>query len=356
MDAIEFTHGFRIQGRIFNPRKRVVAAVAFDAYRLCDPRAEIHEESYLSAFQFGDDFAAYLATNGSPGGFAGGTWSPYVWWDIDRDEPSGGVARAMADAAQLIEILESRYGVPPEVLLTFLSGGKGCHVGLPTELWRPTGGQQFHFVARRFAETVAGEAAVMIDTSIYDRVRAFRSPNSRHPKTGLHKRFVPAQQLGMLTLEDALAVAAKPAPFELPDVKGLDVRPQLATAWEVATGEVEAREAVFEEHRRQRAAGNVEVRVNRLTLDLIRGESITVGDRHRTIYSAARNLAEAGASRHLIGELLREAALDTGLPPKEVERQLDCGFYAAKTIPYPAPGPDAAPTESPTPAADTQEI
>ena len=36
-------------------------------------------------------------------------------------------------------------------------------------------------------DAVAAElAAVTIDAGIYDRVRAFRAPNSRHPKTGLH--------------------------------------------------------------------------------------------------------------------------------------------------------------------------
>jgi len=329
MSTVEFPHGFRIRGPVFNPRKRVVAAAAFEAYRLCDPRAEIDEESYLSAFRFADDFAVHLATTRSPGGFAGGTWSPYLWWDIDRGEPGGGVARAMADAARLIAFLETRYGVPPDLLLAFLSGGKGCHVGLPTELWQPAGGPRFHLVARQFAESVAAEAAVTIDTGIYDRVRAFRSPNSRHPKTGLHKRFVPAQQLGTLTLEDAVSLAQQPVPFDLPDVAGVGVFQELSGAWELAVREVEAREAGFEERRRQIAAGNAGVRVNRLTLDLIRGEPVAVGDRHRTIYSAARNLAEAGASRHLVSELLREAALDTGLPPKEVDRQLDCGFAAA---------------------------
>lgn len=349
-----FPHSFRIRGAVFNPRKRVQAVAAFEAYRLCDPRACVEEESYLGVFQFGDDFAEHLARTRSPRGFAGGTWSRYVWWDIDRDAASGGVARAMVDAAQLIAVLETRYGVPPDLLLTFLSGGKGCHVGLPTELWRPAGGPRFHQVARRFAETVAAEAAVTIDTGIYDRVRAFRSPNSRHPETGLHKRFVPAQQLGTLTLEDAVLLAARPAPFDLPDVTAVGVMPELAAAWEAATKEVEAREAGFEERRRQVAAGNAEVRVNRLTLDLIRGEPITVGDRHRTIYSAARNLAEAGAPRHLVVELLREASLDTGLPPREVDRQIDCGVTAATAAAGP-PAPAAAPASTPDELVRMQE-
>ena len=37
---------------------------------------------------------------------------------------------------------------------------------------------------------------------------------------------------------------------------------------------------------------------------------------------------EPQIDRKLIEELLREPALDTGLPPSEVERQLHCGFVA----------------------------
>jgi hypothetical protein len=60
-----------------------------------------------------------------------------------------------------------------------------------------------------------------------------------------------------------------------------------------------------------------------------RDGALVVGDRHRTIYSAARNLTEAGAPQHLVIDLLREAALDTGLPPREVDRQIECGYLAA---------------------------
>ena len=329
MSAAEFPHTFRILGGPHNRRMRVVGAVAFDAYRRCDARARVSEESYLGAFQLGEDFAAHLAKTRSTSGFAGKSWSPYIWWDIDRDAAAGGVERAITDTCRMMVTLVEQYEVPEECLLPFISGGRGCHLGLPTPLWLPEGGESYHLVAREFACRVAAAAGVTIDTSVYDRVRAFRSPNSRHPRTGLHKRFVPPHQLALLTVDDAVILASRPGPFELPDLSGVNPLPALAAEWQAATEAVAARQAAFEERRQDIAAGTATVKVNRLTLDLIRGEQVAVGDRHRTIYSAARNLTEAGAPQHLVIDLLREAALDTGLPPREVDRQIECGHLAA---------------------------
>ncbi|MCE9629453.1 MAG: hypothetical protein K8S94_01860 [Planctomycetia bacterium] len=315
--------------------------MAFDAYRRCDPRARVIEESYLGVFQFGEDFAVHLAKTRSTRGFVGKTWSNFIWLDVDRDTAAGGVERAIVDTRQLLVTLIERYLVPEECLLPFISGGKGCHLGLPTALWAPAGGESYHLVARAFAERIATAAGIGIDMGVYDRVRAFRSPNSRHPRTGLHKKFVPPHQFALLTADDAVILAAQPAPFELPDLSGMGRLPALAAEWQAASETVAMREVAFEERRRDIATGAAMAKVNRLTLDLIRGEPVAVGDRHRTVYSASRNLAEAGAPRQLVFELLREAALDTGLPPREVDRQIECGFLAA-TRSASEPGPDEA--------------
>jgi hypothetical protein len=326
MSDAEFQDTFRIVGPVTNPRKRVSTSMAFDAYRTCDPRARVYEEAYLGVFSFAVDFRAHLERTRSTRGFEGATWSPYIWFDVDRDETAGGVSRAIADAGRLMSTLEERYGVPLECMMPFISGGKGCHVGLPTALWSPAGGAMFHLVSREFALRVAAAAGVTIDTAIYDRVRAFRAPNSRHPKTGLHKRFVRPEQFGLLTLEDAIALASRPAAFELPDLNGCGTLPALADEWQAAAEAVAAREEVLAERRRDIEAGISLAHVNRLTIDLIRGETVPVGQRNNTVYSASRNLAEAGASQHLIRELLREPSLDTGLPPREVDKTLERGF------------------------------
>ena len=69
--------------------------------------------------------------------------------------------------------------------------------------------------------------------------------------------------------------------------------------------------------------------MNRLTLDFVRNGA-TVGDRHRLLFSAAANLAEFGCQAALAHALLTEAALDSGLPPYEVRRQIACGLNAVK--------------------------
>jgi len=328
MSINEYPWSFRINGDTRNKRMRVDAAAAFDAYRRCDSRARVNEESYLGIFQFDEEFVEHLERVGSTRGFTGATWANNLWFDIDRSPEEGGIERAIIDTQRLLELLQEQYFVPIDCTMPFISGGKGCHLGLPTRLWSPEGGEFFHLVAREFAERIATQAGVTIDTGIYDRVRAFRSPNSRHPRTGLHKRFVKPEHFGLLTLEDAMMLAAAPAPFCLPDDTEVALIASLAKEWEAASQTVAARQAAFQSRLSEQSANTSAARVNRLTLELIRGEPVAVGDRHRLIYSAARNLAEAGASKHLIEELLREPALDTGLPPSEVERQLHCGFVA----------------------------
>ena len=79
------------------------------------------------------------------------------------------------------------------------------------------------------------------------------------------------------------------------------------------------------ERRAALASGNGDARLNRQTLDFIRDGAAT-GDRHRLLFSAAANLAEFGCPTSLAHALLSEAALDSGLKPSDVRRQIDCGL------------------------------
>jgi len=324
MSFNKFCLGFRIAGAVYSERKRVNAAEAFDAYRRCDPRARTNGEAYLSAFHFDKEFQEHLDRTGTTRGFVGPTWSPYIWFDIDRDAAAGGIEQSLVATRKLVDVLVEHYDVPLENMLPFFSGSKGFHLGCPTAYWSPTGSVTFHRTARLFAEGIAQAANIVIDVSIYDRVRAFRAPNSRHAKTGLHKWFLPPEQIGVLTIDDIVELARKPASFELPCIVSQEEIPSLAKAWAIAEQALAAQDASMA---LVRASGNTgSVTLNRITLDIIRGERIAVGDRHRLIYSAARNLAEAGATWHLIQQLLVTPARDAGLPPRDVERQIHCGF------------------------------
>jgi hypothetical protein len=316
--------GYRIAGGLTSRRRLVDAGAAFAAYAACDPRAEVHHESYLSAFWFGADFRDHLGRTGSPKGYDGPCWAPFVWFDLDAaDDPR----RALDEARGLAGAVLDRYRTLDEDgLLSFFSGGKGCHVGLPAGLWGPEPSPDFHRVARRFAGHLAALARVTIDTGVYDKVRAFRAPNSRHPKTGLYKRRLAHGELMGLSLDGVRRLAGAPEPFALPAPPA--ACPQAAADWRDATAAVR-REAEATGGRRAAVADGAPA-LNRQTLAFIR-DGAGQGDRHRLLFSAAANLAEFGCPPALAHALLTEAGLDSGLPPADVRRQIVCGLnHAAK--------------------------
>jgi hypothetical protein len=309
--------GFRIVGPCTNERRLVDWQAAFVGYASLDERAEVNSEAYLSAFTFGDDFRRHLDRTGSTKGFDGVCGGEFIWFDIDRE---GDIEAARRDAARLALFIVERYRLDDDALLVFFSGSKGFHVGLPTDNWQPTASVEFNRTARRLAEGLAASAQVAIDAGVYDKVRAFRAPNSRHPKTGLHKRRLTTAELLMLPVGRIQDFATEPLAFDLPTV---------STRCDVAAGDwQEAVERVTHEAeaaRQRRASSGRSTRLNRATLDFIR-DGAELGNRHQTLFSAAANLAEFGCPVELCHELLTEAALDSGLSPSEVRRQIDCGL------------------------------
>jgi len=311
-------YGFHVVGHLAGERWPVDAAAALAGYASCNDEAKVDLEAYLSAFTFGDDFRQLLEATGSTKGYNGTCWSPWVWWDIDRDD---NLEAALTDARwPAASILERYTTLGEDDLLIFHSGSKGFHVGLPTALWGPEPSTQFHRITRRFAEGIAAVRGVTVDAGIYDKVRAFRAPNSRHPKTGRYKRRLSYHELLGLSLDAILRLAEQPDEFDLPTTPAASDRAN--ADWAEATARVQ-QEAEWKV--RYRMASKGPSSLNRQTLDFIRNGAL-VGDRHRLLYSAAANLAEFECSPALAHALLTESALDSGLAPGEVKRQIDCGL------------------------------
>lgn len=311
-----FPYGFRIAGDTRNDRRLITWSAAFLAYCECDEKADTGAESYLSAFCFGDAFCRYIEKNRKTKGYTGETYSSWLWFDIDREDD---FEQATIDARRLACGLGDRYAIDDE-LLVFFSGSKGFHLGLPTSLWEPLPGLSFSAYCRAFAESIASLFKVGIDESVYDRVRAFRAPNSKHPKTGLHKRRVLVDELLHLEPSRLRSMASEPEPFDLPRTPRASQ--QAIADWKAAVDAVDHKQA---EIASRRPLGCCPSSLNRSTLDFIR-EGSAAGDRARSLFSAAANLAEFGCSFELASALLSESALDSGLQPSEVRRQIECGI------------------------------
>ncbi len=231
-------------------------------------------------------------------GFDGPCWAPWLWFDIDRAD---NLDAALTDTRRLAAFAAERFALDGDGLLLFYSGSKGFHIGLPTSLWQPSPSTIFHRVCRQFAESIAERVGVTIDAGVYDRVRAFRAPNSKHPKTGLHKRRLSFDELVGLNLDGIRCLAERPEPFDVPAPVGKSDQAaadwQAAEQWVREQGEVKAQ---------RRAAGNGMPTLNRLTMEFIRDGAVE-GDRHRLLFSAAANLAEYGCPPALAHALLTEA-------------------------------------------------
>jgi len=308
-----FAYGFRVIGGRDQERRLIDFDAAFIAHLTDDERADNGQEVYLSAYQFSEDFREYLTTHGTVKGFAGPTWSTWLWFDIDRED----INIALTDARRLVGFLCDRWKIDADSLLLFFSGRKGFHIGVPTSLWNPQPEANFHACTKHLATCLASLAAVAIDEGVYDRVRLFRAPNSRHQKNGLHKRRLTADEFFGMSSAAILTQASEPQESELPNP--VPVNQQAAADWTDAVGYITKQaEAV-------RLKGTDDASLNALTRAFL-SEGAMSGDRHRLLYSAARNLAEFACPADLAHALLTPPGLDSGLTPSDVRRQIECGL------------------------------
>jgi hypothetical protein len=229
------------------------------------------------------------------------------------------------DTRRLAAFLADRYHLDADDLLTGFSGSKGFHVELLVG-WTVEPSSDANAVCRVFAERAAREIGITIDSGVYDRVRPFRAWNSRHPKTGLHKIRINLDDLLVSSAASVTGRAVEAIPFDPPPGAS---SPSLASEWE--NGARVVRRQVEEREARRAGSPTNAAAVNAVTRQLIvEPECVQVGERHRRLFSAAANLAKFETLDDLIVSILTEPGLDTGLPPRDVERQIRTGIEHAR--------------------------
>jgi len=321
MNANPFTYGFRVAGGPQEKRKLITWAKAFAAHCVGDVSTG---EAYLSAWTYGLELVGYLAKHESTAGYTGPCFADLLPLDIDGKGVDP-LPDAVERTAKLLAWLECQ-GADLSNLSCWFSGKKGFHVLLPvTGLAGAEPGHDFHKIVRAFVARIGQESGANPDLAIYDKLRLFRAPNTRHPATGLFKVSIRAEELLRISADGVRAFAASPRPCEAPE-------PEAWCDWNLGghggywgKGLQEASAIAVE----ARQPATERTALNRATLDFIRCGAPN-GEREVRLFQAAANLAEFGSDERLTRALLLETALDSGLSPNEAAHAITRGISHAR--------------------------
>ncbi len=310
-------------GSLSAPRQVVQAEALFRAYHELElpPGLDADTEAYETLFRYPHaEYTAHIRQHGSPKGYDGPAACCRLVWDIDRPN----LDTALNDARQLVCFLLDRYGTHAEsTLAIYFSGSKGFHVSL---LNHP-GFMAFAkppAIAKRLALVLACSAGVTVDACIYDRQRLFRLPNSKHPRTGLFKRFIELDDLQRLDAARIRAAAQHPAGYAVPSAP--DECVQLVEDWLEAEASLGTAPAPAAAPTAQRVPPSHAPVVPKFVLDFIGFGDVQDPGRAITLFRCSAALAEAGTPAPVVYGLLEEVAMKIGLEAWEVQKQIDAGI------------------------------
>jgi hypothetical protein len=323
--------GFRVLDTVENSRKPIDWRQAFFAYLEADERAECHRVAFLSLFHYGREFVEHVGRCGTVRGFTGPVGADWLAFDIDSPD----LEAARLQACKLVAFILERFGLGEDDALYFPSGAKGFHIVLPAELvGSPAPCADFAAVAGEFCGRVAAGAGVAVD-GIYDSMRLFRAPNSKHGKTGLHKVPLTWRELSSMSAARIQELAQEPRCRELKEAP---------PPCPVAVGDWQAAEAAVR-NRTARPPQAVERKpeLNATTWGVLSDGIIEQGGggavgldgkpaagRHKTLFAVAADLGGLGCSPELAAALLLDIGLRSGLPRGDVERAIGNGLAAGK--------------------------
>lgn len=158
--------------------------------QLGNPAAKPLYDTYMTYFRYDDTMAEYFANNWvtsrrghrhkSVMGYDGPAYADFIPIDIDSKD----LGQAIYQTIRALEILKS-HDVDINVLKLYFSGSKGFHIMVPSDLVGVEPGADIHDRFRSFVKRLM--IGVEYDTSIYDKVRLFRVPNTRNTKSNKYK-------------------------------------------------------------------------------------------------------------------------------------------------------------------------
>lgn len=161
--------------------------------------AKSSTDCFTTYLRFTEDLLDYAQENPSPqtgkpsvARFPGPALATFVPFDFDHPKD---YSIAMAEAAGFVRMWESRWNLPLEALRIYWSGMKGISIEVPAELFE--GFEPSISIAedlKALAKAMAPDAKTL-DLSIYEKLRLWRVPNTKHSDSGLYKVPLTIQEL-----------------------------------------------------------------------------------------------------------------------------------------------------------------
>lgn len=134
-----------------------------------------------------------------------------LYIDFDVDEIGANFDQLKDDIFRTLAALKALFGIDQGSIQLYFSGGKGFHLTIPSEVLGIQPDPELNMIFKHIAEDLSKLIRHgTIDTRIYDKVRLFRVPNSKHQETGLYKVPVTLAELREGTFESLSALAATP--------------------------------------------------------------------------------------------------------------------------------------------------
>lgn len=150
----------------------------YDVRKLGNPQGKT--DTYMTYFRYNEEMAQHFKEKGTVSGYKGQAWSDWLPIDIDSED----LQEAQDNLATLCGNLEE-HDIDLNTCRFYFSGAKGFHVMIPSEYFQAKPSADIHKRFRKVAISLS--KGINIDTTIYEKNRIFRLPNTINSKTGLYK-------------------------------------------------------------------------------------------------------------------------------------------------------------------------
>lgn len=183
-------------------------------------------ECYTTFFRFSDEFKDYVEKKGSVGGFQGKAFADFFPFDIDVEGKGSrldDLKEAIRQARWLVAFLIAEFELDKDLLRFYFSGKKGFHILVPSEVFSCEPQANISAIFKRLAIFISEKCELTFDNKIYDLVRLFRYPNTRHKGTNLFKIPLSYNEFSNLEAKDILELAKTPRHVEYVDFEEEDI-------------------------------------------------------------------------------------------------------------------------------------